>query len=75
MLDNKDVFTQGTGSPGTGQMYQLTYHMKQESVRTGKAWGLSDYFRAYFHLALENETSALRTVSPLFRVGLLPQLT
>lgn len=36
MLDNKDGFTQGTGSAGTGQMYQLTYHMKQKSVRTGK---------------------------------------
>lgn len=36
MLDNKDVFTQGTGSAGTGHMYQHTYHMKQESVRTGK---------------------------------------
>lgn len=36
MLDNKDGFTQGTGSAGTGQMYQLTYHRKQKSVRTGK---------------------------------------
>lgn len=36
MLDNKDGFIQGTDSTGTGQMYQLTHHMKQKSVRTGK---------------------------------------